>query len=149
MAPAIKAGSLVLTREQEEYGEGDIITFYQTKEREQTTTHRVHSVLRDDDIGKVEYETKGDANDTPDRGVVAANNVVGKVVFKLPYLGYPISFAKTGVGFVALVIVPAALIIYSELVSVKEEVSKNLKGKKSHGSKLKAKSEERKATANS
>lgn len=130
MQPAIKAGSVVFVMSKEKYEVGEIITFYTSEDNKTTATHRVVSVEEDADIGKLAYETKGDANDTADRGVTDHSRVVGKVIFTLPYLGYPVSFAKTQIGFVALIIVPAALIIYSELISIKSEAGKIVKNKK-------------------
>lgn len=130
MQPAIKAGSVVFVVPKDHYQADEIITFYTSSDNKNTATHRVVSVEEDADIGKLAYETKGDANDTADRGVTDHSRVVGKVVFTLPYLGYPVSFAKTQIGFVALIIVPAALIIYSEMISIKTEAGKIVKGKK-------------------
>lgn len=127
MEPAIRAGSLVSIRPVDTYQTGDIITFKAEKDRDvpnprYTTTHRIINIEKEDDA--VFYQTQGDANEAPDIELVAQDLVLGRMIFSLPYLGYPVSFAKTQEGLILLVIIPATIIIYSELVNVKNEVKK-------------------------
>ncbi len=64
--------------------EGMILAF---KKENVIVTHRVIDIA----ISKDEYifKTKGDANETPDNFTVTGQNVIGIVVFKIPYIGYP------------------------------------------------------------
>jgi signal peptidase len=128
MTPAISAGSLVLSKPTDDYRIGDVITFKAEKDRliknpKYTTTHRVHDI-KETALGQVEYVTKGDANNTPDSQVVVKDLVLGKTVFSIPLLGYPISFAKTREGLVILIIIPATMIIYSEMLNIKNEAKR-------------------------
>lgn len=119
MEPAIKMGSVVAVKPFGEYHKGEVITFTaDPKNPQDSVTHRVLEIKED---GK-EFVTKGDANKTPDPKAVLKNQVLGKVILIVPYLGYPINFAKTPEGLVLLVIIPAVLIVYSELKKVKEEL---------------------------
>lgn len=43
---------------------------------------------------EVEYRTKGDANIAPDPFWVKSSNVIGKVLYRIPYLGYASLFLK-------------------------------------------------------
>lgn len=80
MEPALQVGSVVwVDVRKTEAGIGDAVTF----ERDgRTVTHRI--------VGKTEkgYLTKGDANREADSSPVESGEVVGTVVFHLPYLGY-------------------------------------------------------------
>ncbi len=128
MKPAIKVGNVVIIQPKENYKEEDIITFKKENERNvvnprMTTTHRVIEIKQEDN--KTLYTTKGDANNSADSTPVDKDLVLGKVSLAIPFLGYPISFAKTQTGLIILIIVPAVIIIYGELLNVKKEV-KNL-----------------------
>lgn len=63
--------------------EGDIIQF--RKERV-TVMHRVVEIQETEDLRF--FITKGDANNAPDLAPVVPEQVVGKVVFKIPKLGW-------------------------------------------------------------
>ena len=122
MSPAIPVGSLIVVAPSDSYREHDIINFGQEGRRDTSVTHRVVYVSRDEDLGTVSYRTQGDANQDADIELVRSDRVNGKVIFHLPYLGYPVSFAQTQTGFILLVIVPATIIIYSELVNIGQEI---------------------------
>ena len=82
MAPAIPQGSLVLVREAEgeEIAEGEIIAFYRNG------AVVVHRAL-ENDPSRETIITKGDANAEADLEDLAYPEVIGRVVFHLPYLG--------------------------------------------------------------
>ena len=128
MEPVIKMGSVVVVKPSEEYKVGDIITVKEPANPKSSLTHRIAEIKERD--GKTSYVTKGDANNTPDMEERPKENVLGKVLFSVPYIGYPIGFAKTRDGLIILVIIPATIIIYSELVSIKNETVKLLKERK-------------------
>jgi len=128
MEPEIKLGSTVLVKPADEYKVGDVVTFRNPKTPDQTTTHRIFEIRKEDEIEA--YVTKGDANDAPDTREVLKENIVGKVLFALPYLGYAVNAAKKPAGFVILIIIPATMIIYSEAMNIKEEVVKIWQKKK-------------------
>jgi signal peptidase I len=131
MEPAIPAKSIVFSAPSENYSEGDIITFAQSGRSNVLVTHRVVNV-ENLDGGKV-FTTKGDANEDADGEKVPAKDVVGEVLFSIPFVGAIVSFAQTLPGFVALIIVPAVIIVYSEILNIKKEVGqiyRERKGKK-------------------
>jgi len=115
MQPAISVGSLVLVKPAGEYAVDEVITF---KTGPAPTTHRINRI----EAGVI--ITKGDANDTPDSEPVRPENIIGKVVLSLPYAGYPVTFAKSKEGFLLLIVIPATLIIYSEILNIKNEIKK-------------------------
>lgn len=133
MAPAIRAGTLIISKQTDTYHVGDAITFKAGKDRliknpKYTTTHRIFEV-KETEAGK-EYVTKGDANDTPDSQAVARDLVLGKTIFSIPLLGYPVSFAKTREGLIILIIIPATMIIYSEMLNIKNEAKRLVQERK-------------------
>lgn len=133
MEPAIKTGSIVIILPQKEYQEKDVITFLadpkaNLKDLKSTVTHRIVKVNKDKN--KVSYMVQGDANNASDREPIPASSVLGKVQLAVPWAGYAVAFTKTQVGFIMLVIVPATLIVYSELMNIKHEIAKMLAKKK-------------------
>ena len=119
MQPTFAAGDVVIVDSvpMESIDEGDVITFEPPSGHQQAgaerITHRVVSVV--DTSDGLYFRTKGDANEEADRALVPAENVIGRVLFPIPKLGYVSQFAGTDTGIILLVIVPAALLIISEV----------------------------------
>jgi signal peptidase len=120
MEPSIHTGGLVFVRPAPTYAVGDVITFGADTSTRIPTTHRIASMREEE--GETLYSTKGDANEEVDAGETAADAVIGKVVFSMPYAGYILDFAKQPLGFALLVALPAALVIGYELVAVWNEL---------------------------
>lgn len=136
MSPAIRVGSLVIVQKQNIYNPNDVITFKNSPTDKNPTTHRIHFKNFPEGVGgPATYLTAGDANEDFDRNEVKENQIIGKVVFTLPYAGYVADFAKKPYGFILLVIVPATILIYEELKFLKKELAKllaNLKSRLKH-----------------
>lgn len=123
MEPAIKTGSVVFVTPNNLYVEGDIITFRRGLSRlEVPITHRIAAVEVIE--GELVYTVKGDANEYADTEKVLAGEVLGKVKFHIPYLGILIDSAKTPLGFVGLIILPALLIIGDEVRKIWHEIKR-------------------------
>jgi signal peptidase I len=88
-----------------------------------TVTHRINSLSLQDSS----YITKGDANKSVDLSEVRKGNILGKVIFSIPYLGFVLNFTKSQTGLIFIIIIPAVLIIYSELLNIKNEAKKLIK----------------------
>jgi len=127
MEPAIKTGSVVIVKPVDEYKIGDVITFGPYSKTKAPTTHRIFDVKVEN--GQPVYITKGDANNAPDQRQVAKREIIGKVLLDVPYVGYAVAAAKTPAGFTAIIIIPAAVIIYDEVRKIWEEVKKMRKRK--------------------
>jgi len=131
MEPKIKTGSVVLIKDMPSYNINDVITFLAApgasiKKPDSTVTHRII------DINEGTIITKGDANKAQDISSIENNQILGKVIIAFPYFGYLFSFSKTQAGFILLIVIPAVLVVYNELLHIKEEVIKMVnKGKKS------------------
>jgi len=127
MEPAIKTGSVVVVKSVSDYKVGDVITFGPYSKTKVPTTHRIFDVKVEN--GQPVYITKGDANNAPDQRQVAKREIIGKVLLDVPYVGYAVAAAKTPAGFTAIIIIPAAVIIYDEVRKIWEEVKKMRKRK--------------------
>lgn len=126
MEPTIATGAIVFTAQQDSYEVGDVITYWGT-DNDVSITHRIIEKRTDD--GRIFYATKGDANEDVDLRQVRDREVIGKVLFDVPYAGYIVNAAKKPVGFFFIIVVPAAIIIYDEIVKLYKELTKR---KKSH-----------------
>lgn len=116
MSPVFEAGSIVLVQPLKASAilEGDIITYRDPGKGNAgvIVTHRVMEVL---DTEPVSFTTRGDANDANDPVPVPAANLLGRVALSIPFLGSLLSFTRTRIGLMVMVIAPAVLIIFSEL----------------------------------
>lgn len=117
MEPTISTGDVVIVDDVDpgDIEERDVITYLRSG-ADTPTTHRVVDI--NEDGGEFSFVTQGDANDEPDASPVAASEVRGQVVYTIPYIGYVVEFVNTPTGFVALVVVPFALLLLSEVHSI-------------------------------
>jgi len=122
MEPAIKMGSIVMARPSNDYKIGDVITFGSYSENKLLITHRIYDIKVT--AGAISYITKGDANNSPDQMEISQRDIVGKVLFSVPYLGYAVDFAKKPLGFALIIIVPAMIIIFDEAKNIWQEIIK-------------------------
>lgn len=116
MEPTYHVGSVIYVEpvDPSEIQVGDPITFVMNEELT-VATHRVVRI----DAENSHFYTKGDANENPDAAPVHFNNLLGKPVFTIPYLGYISSYVQSppgmyyaiaaGVILLALVFVPDML----------------------------------------
>mgnify|MGYP001053775740 CR=1 FL=1 len=125
MAPQIQMGSVVVVKPADDYKIGDVITFGPYSRTKAPTTHRIYDIKIANDEPR--YITKGDANNAPDQREITKREIVGKVLFPVPYLGYAVDFAKKPVGFALIIIVPAAIIIFDEIKKIYTEIKKKKK----------------------
>ena len=90
----------------EDISEGDVISFVVSTDA--VVTHRV---VRNDTVNSEIY-TKGDENDSEDSEPVAYENVLGKAVFCIPYVGYAVLFMKGNRGRAVLIAVAVIAFLY-------------------------------------
>lgn len=115
MEPRIKVGDIVIAKKVDPLTikEGDVITYKMNNNT--NVTHRVVEVIRN---GYDPYFiTKGDANNIEDSEQVSGENLVGKLIFTIPKLGYFINFAARPFGFIALFIIPGIILLSKEALS--------------------------------
>ncbi len=122
MEPTIHTNSAIFTVPAS-YKIGDIITF---KRGDITVTHRIIGTKNN------QFETKGDANKAADSIFVNKNEVFGKVIFEIPYIGKLTTFSKTISGFNLLIVIPTILFIFFEAKTLKMEWEKEIEKKLMH-----------------
>ncbi len=122
MEPAIATGALVIVKAEERYAVDEVITFLTRGSSDVPTTHRI--VEDGLQAGKLVYYTKGDANGDTDPEPVVLENIIGKVILDIPYLGYLLDFARQPLGFFLLIGIPALLIAFEEITVIVKEVRK-------------------------
>jgi signal peptidase len=110
MEPQLKVGDLVVAWpvKPETIVVGDVITLRPVSAGQDMITHRVFSIGQGSSLS---FKTKGDANSIPDPISVPAQNILGKVCFHVPYLGYVTEFLKTKYGFLLALVVPSLAVI--------------------------------------
>jgi hypothetical protein len=66
----------------------------------------------------VRFVTKGDANDVPERWSVAADGRIGRATVSVPKVGHVLHFASSRDGKLALIAIPAGLLVLLEVVGL-------------------------------
>lgn len=97
---------------------GDVITFRSTSSisRDLIVTHRVVDIKLVN--GKYEYVTKGDWNSAIDSDTAKFDNIIGKVMMKLPQLGRVQFFLSTRMGWFIVVLLPAMGVIVYDILKL-------------------------------
>ena len=109
MSPTIEKGALVISAKYEEYDAPDIVTFASGNG---PVTHRIKEKIN------MKFMTQGDANNTEDPGLISNDEIIGRVEFAIPYLGYILQLAKQPVGFIFLILIPLSMFLIGECTSV-------------------------------
>ena len=106
MEPTISAGDVVIDEQVSplEIKAGDVITFRAPDGETSLITHRVRDVTLEGSW--VAFVTKGDANNSSERWSIPADGVLGRVLYKLPKVGYVLAYARSPWARVVLVLVP-------------------------------------------
>lgn len=99
MEPNYPTGSLVyvVKSDPDKLQVNDVITFTLTGET--TATHRIIEIIPDETNSSItRFRTKGDNNETADASLVEHYQVVGKVIFCIPVLGFVAMYIQTSPG---------------------------------------------------
>ena len=106
MEPTIYVSDAVITKEQDTYVEGDIIAFNYGGA---PTVHRIVKVYTENDSKM--YQTKGDNNNTEDKGLQKHEDVYGKVMYRIPKIGDAILFIQRNIIIILILIIGVAIIV--------------------------------------
>ncbi len=117
MVPTIKVNDAIIIKrvKAESLKLGDIITFKNDELNVDgyTITHRIVGKQLST-TGELIFRTKGDNNNVEDDGLVRPNDVYGKVILKIPKLGYIQQFVSKPSGFLICILVPTIILIVSD-----------------------------------
>ena len=132
MAPAIPTGSMIyVTRvDTKDLRVNDVITF--SISPNVIATHRIVEVVHDETSPLiVRYRTKGDANNDVDASLVTASNVIGKVMFSIPFMGYIANYIQQPPGIYVAILVCGlmiAFVFYTDSLENKRKRAANASG---------------------
>lgn len=116
MLPTIQVKDVVVTKKipEDKLEIGDVITFISPDERFGgiSITHRIIDKVYDEKQGIYTYRTQGDNNNVADSVPVPNGNILGKVILKIPKLGYIQDILASKAGLIIVVLIPC-LIIFS------------------------------------
>lgn len=102
MEPTININDVVITKkvEKEEIKTGDVITFLQDGE---VITHRITQINNNGD--QTEYTTKGDNNNIEDTFKITYDNIEGKHILTIPYLGKIVEILDNKILFLIITLI--------------------------------------------
>lgn len=132
MEPVYPTGSLIYVREinTDKLEVGDVISFRISQNV--IATHRIVELVPDEnEPNLIRYRTKGDANDAVDASLVNKYDIIGKVVFCIPKMGYFMDFIQSPSGIATTVGVSVALIVLvfiSEVYTASNKTKMKWKG---------------------
>lgn len=133
MEPSIKVKDTVITKrlEPSEYKVGNVITFVSTDSRFYgiTITHRIKEIIKLSD-NKLAFRTKGDNNNAVDDTLVDEDHVIGKVIFKIPMLGYIQEFLTRSYGWIIAIVIPCLAIIIYDIIKLFKALGNRYNSKK-------------------
>ena len=136
MVPEIMPKDVVVTKkwDAKDLEQGDIITFMSSDDRLSgiIVTHRIKNKYYDATTNKYTFQTKGDANNTEDFTLTEENNIIGKVVFKIPMLGYVQEILASRGGLIIVVLIPCLIILSYDIVKLAKNIKKSTKKSKSN-----------------
>ena len=131
MLPHIEIKDIVVTKKipAEELEVGDIITFIAPDSRYGgiSITHRILDKYYDESLGSYTYRTKGDANNTADSALVPNENILGKVILKIPKLGYLQDLLSSKGGLIFVVLIPCLVILSYDIMKILKKVGQKTK----------------------
>ena len=121
MVPTIKVNDAVIIKRvtDDNLEVGDIITFANEdlNVNGYTITHRIVG-KEITNSGDYVYYTKGDNNVSEDKGIVKKEDIYGKVILKIPKIGFIQKFLSKPKGFLISILVPVVLVILYELIRI-------------------------------
>lgn len=134
MTPNIKVYDAVVDMKVDDPSDievGDVITFVSTSllTPGMTITHRVKAITTDSE-GKVCYTTKGDFNQVADDACAKFNNILGKVIFKIPQIGRVQKILASKAGWLIFIMIPAISIIVKDILKITKLAGINEKAQK-------------------
>ena len=118
MEPALGTGdvSVVRTIPPLEARPGDVVTFRDPDDAERLITHRVREMHTQG--GAVVFRTRGDANTASEQWQVSSTDEIGRVVYRIPKLGWVLMYARSKGLFVLMLGGALALLLVLELTAI-------------------------------
>lgn len=118
MRPALQPGDLVVLTgvDPQRLRAGEVVAFAvpgPARSRYGLPGHLVHRIVKVEHTpAGLVFQTKGDANPGPDVFVVPSGDITGRMVTRLPGLGYPLLFFHSRQGLIFLAALAAVVVVY-------------------------------------
>ena len=118
MVPNINVYDVIVSKKVDDINTikiGDIITFISKSNLSSgmTITHRVIDIIEDD--GMIKLKTQGDNNLSPDSSYVNKDNLIGKVVIRIPKIGRLQRFILGSGGWLLFIVIPGLLLVFFDV----------------------------------
>ena len=117
MYPEIESGDLIICRtaEADEIEVNDIISFFDPAGNGTSiVTHRVIEIIEED--GEILFRTRGDYNNTEDKELVPAENLVGIYKMRIAGAGHIAMFMQSTAGLIICVVLPIILLVGYDII---------------------------------
>ena len=117
MYPEIESGDLIICRtaEADEIEVNDIISFFDPAGNGTSiVTHRVIEIVEED--GEISFRTCGDNNNTEDKELVPAENLVGVYKMRIAGAGHIAMFMQSTTGLIICVLLPIILLVGYDII---------------------------------
>ncbi|UCG35955.1 MAG: signal peptidase I [Candidatus Bathyarchaeota archaeon] len=130
MVPTLNKGDLIVVQGgmtiddivAEPYPTGDIIVFHKPYDPEDLIVHR--AVDKQDEGENTYLVTKGDDNNGNDPWRIHDDDLVGKVVWSIPYLGHIPLFVHTPIGITVIAVLIVVLVFVEFVIPLSKEKEK-------------------------
>lgn len=129
MEPIIHVNDAIVIKRVDDFEVGDVCTYLSKNPRYLGVmiTHRIVGISTNENGEKV-YVFKGDNNMTADELPVTSSQIYGKVVMKIPKIGYIQYFLSQSYGWIIAIVVPCVGIITFDILKlIKKAGSKKRK----------------------
>ena len=119
MVPTIKVQDAIVTKRMDDYKIGDVCTYISRNPRYLgiMITHRIVGTNINENGEKV-YKFKGDNNYSADDLEVSGDQIYGKVVMKIPKIGYIQYFLSNAYGWIIAIVIPCVGIITLDIMKL-------------------------------
>ena len=131
MAPRFSSGDIIIIAQVNptDLNEGDIITFIS---RDPLTfgeiiTHQIEDIIEVN--GLLNFITKGINLNSIDSTPVSEQEILGRFVFHIPYLGFLVNYVQTTEGFIVSFVLPMSGLIIVEVGRFLKHYNLYVKGK--------------------
>ena len=117
MDPEIESGDLIIchTVDAKDVKVNDIISFFDPAGNGTSiVTHRVVEIVEKD--GELFFRTRGDNNNTEDKELVPAENLVGIYQMRIAGLGHVAMFMQSTAGLIVCVVLPIVLLVGYDVI---------------------------------
>ena len=133
MTPVIKVQDAIVIKRVDEYKIGDVCT-YLSKDPRYFGIMITHRIIGTDvnENGEKVYVFKGDANYSADQMSVSKDQIYGKVIMKVPKIGYIQYFLSSAYGWIIAIVIPCVGIITFDIIKLVKN-SKLMKRRKRRG----------------